>query len=366
MNNIDQEKLIDDIANRIKSGRDVSVWQRNHHTASLTRLMTDLAMFPKAKLPRANLSRIRNQILDRISIPEDIKVVNERAGFWVSIPGISKMVLTVAGSLLILVSLGIGTAVSALQSVPGQPIYPLKKIVENIQLKLTSDPSARANLQIQFATNRLNELSTVIEKNQAGEISTEEAQKIVASTVKDLQQTTAAALSTTSASNTNPKVSTLTKLVDLSNKQQAVLQPLLSAATVKNEGSVKIVLQEALQTSISSKEQAIKNIENAGLKVEDQPISISDTSKVTANGKITAVTSDSLSVGTAKFLLTKDTEYVNIKATDLKADVAVEISGEVRSDNKTYALLITGLDQPEANPTTTDTKTPDTESKTSN
>ncbi len=147
--------------------------------------------------------------------------------------------------------------------------------------------------------------------------------------------------SSTKSSSSSQQVSALNKLVNLSNKQQAVLKPLISAAAISNDGQVKIVLEQALQTSKISKEEAIKNIENAGLKVEDQPIIIADpANKINANGKITALTSDSISIGTAKFLLTKDTEYANIKPAELKLTLPVTISGEVRSDKKTYALII--------------------------
>ncbi len=359
MTNIDLEKLIDELANRVKSNRDVSKWQISHHFSGLTNLLIKLNNFPRAEIPAPDFAKIKNRVLDRIYVPQEM--AEERSGWLFSFSQMAKIAAGAVGTLLIVVSLGIGTAVAALQSTPGQTIYPLKKIVENIELSLTRDPNAKANLQIQFANNRLDELSEVIAQNKAGEISSTEAQKIVAETVSDLQKTTQAALSATSkASGTQPKVSTLNKLVDLSNKQAAILQPLISAASVKDEGQIKI-LQDALQTSTITKEEAIKNIENAGLVVEDQPITIPATNQITANGKITALTSDTVSIGTAKFLLTTDTKYVNIKSTELKVDTVVDISGEVRSDNKTYALTITA--QAVVTPPSTDTQT-DTQSNT--
>jgi hypothetical protein len=252
-----------------------------------------------------------------------------------------------------------GTAVAALQSVPGQTIYPLKKIVENVELKFTRDPAAKANLQIKFANTRLEELETVLAKSEAGEISSDEVQKIVSSTVNELKATTAAALNTSSGKQpSNKQVATLNKIVDLSNKQQAVLSPLLSTAGISDDGQVKIIVEEALETSKISKEEAIKNIENAGLKVEDA-LTDADANKVTANGKITAVNSTSVTIGTATFLLTKDTEYANIKIADLKVDLTVKIVGENRSDKKTYALTITRIDTEKS-----DTKTDNQEDST--
>jgi hypothetical protein len=360
----DLEKVIDEIANRAKKGRDISVWQNHRQFAPIANLLSKLSSFPKSVIPIANFTRIKNQILDRISVPEDMKVISEHSGFWMTFPSMLKIASGVLGMVLIVVSLGIGTAVAALQSVPGQPIYPLKKIVENIQLKLTSDPSAKANLQIQFANNRLDELTSVIDQTNSGEISAANAQKIVAQTVSNLQKATAA-INTTSANpaNSKPKASTLTKLVDLSNKQTAVLKPLLTAASISDEGDVKAVLEQALETSSVTKEEAIKNIESAGLQVEDQPI---DLNSVSASGEITTLSTDAISISTAKFLLTKDTKYVNIKSTDLKVGVKVQVSGEVRDDKKTYALTISAVDNSTTTPdtqTNTTTKPTDTQSQ---
>jgi hypothetical protein len=349
---MDLEKIIDEIAARLHRGRDISFWQNSPQISPIANLLSKLSSFPKSKIPVADFTRIKNQVLDRIAIPAEITTTKER-GFFALLPSVIKFAGVAIGSLLIVVSLGIGTSVAALNSMPGQPMYPLKKVVENIELKLTRDPAARANLQIQFANTRLDELSAVIEKNLSGEISNDQAQQIVSETVSDLQKTAAAVLnsSTKESTPTSKQVSTLNKLVSLSNKQAEVLKPLLSAANISSDGQVKIAVEQALQASQISKEEAIKNIENAGLKVEDQPFNITEdtTNKISADGKITSLTSDSITIGTAKFLMTKDTEYVNIKSADLKVDLAVKITGEVKSDKKTYALTITAKDSTDTN-----------------
>ncbi|MBX4205197.1 MAG: hypothetical protein KW788_03380 [Candidatus Doudnabacteria bacterium] len=358
---IDLEQIIDEVSNRLQRGRDISFWQNNYQLSPIVNLLAKLSLFPKAPTPTANFVRIKNQIMDRISEPsqasEPAKISHGFSYFF-------KFTTGAVGTLLIIISLGVGTAVAALQSVPGQTIYPLKRIVENTELKLTRDPETRANLQIQFANNRLEELATVLERNRTGEISSDETQKIVSQTIADLEKTTAAALNSSTTGKTNPtskQVSTLNKLVTLSNKQTAILKPLLSAASITNDGQVKIVLEQALETSKISKEEAIRNIENAGLKVEAQPITFADDSinKASASGNITALTSDTISIGTSKFLMTKDTKYDNIKTTELKVGLAVKITGEVREDNKTYAQVISPTEAPQAEtkPTTSTTET---------
>jgi hypothetical protein len=249
----------------------------------------------------------------------------------------------IIGSVLIISSLAIGTAVTALESVPGQPIYPVKKLVENVQMQLASGETEKANLQIKFANNRLEELEIVLEKNKQGKISEEQVQKVVEKTIQDVAQTT----NTISQKNSeptaeNPPVQLLAKIVDLSNKQTALLQ----TATIHSEGQVKINLEKALVESKVTQEKAIENIEKAGLKVEGNPITIEETTKETANqvsakGKLTQVTTTGLNIGTARFLLTNDTKFVNIiEPEELKIDQIVEIKGEIK-DGKTYALTVT-------------------------
>lgn len=280
-----------------------------------------LRSMPKARIPLFDLGRVRNQVLDRIAIQTEqitwITKVSAYAPFL-------KVGAGVMASLFIVISLTLGTAVAALDSVPGSAIYPLKKVVENIQLRLTPNDQ-KANLQLKFAGNRMNELEQVLEQKEEGKISEQEAEEIIAHTMQDLQKTTAAAVSSTK---NPPSTNVVNKLTVISNK--------LQAASVQSEGQVKIELEKAIEATKITQEEAIKNIENAGLIVENSPII---ENSVTASGKLTVVALDSVSIGTAKFLLTADTKYTGVTLKDLKAGQAVDILGEIQ-DNKSYALEI--------------------------
>ena len=300
-----------------------------------------LKSITRTKVPAFDFARVRNQILDRIAIPQMEK---EGIKAWLNafVPYL-RMGGGIMASLLIVVSLTLATAVAALESAPGSAIYPLKKIVENIELRLTP-ADQQTNLQLRFAGNRADELQEVLEQNQEGKISDQEAQVIVANTVKDLQKTTASAIT---ANKAKPKSNSIVnKLADISNK--------LRAAAVTSEGQVKIELEKALESTRITQEEAIKNLEQAGLKVENAPIFIDDS--ITASGKLTAVTIDSISIGTAKFLLTKDTKFTGLEAKDLKAGVLVDIKGQIK-DNKSYAVQIIKLSEIKIETTAPDTTT---------
>lgn len=338
---MDQEKLTEEITNRIKQYGDLSDYKKNRETSKLVTLLSELSDFPKTAVSPANLSRVKNQVLDRISLPK----MELQENSWFSMAKFFRIGVGALGSLMILISLIFSTAYAALNSVPGQAIYPLKQIVENIQLKLTPEDQ-RSNLQLQFANTRVNELQQVIQKQQDGQLSDQDATKIIADTVKDLQKTTIAAANSSSQ---KPQSSIINKLADLSTK--------LRIASVRSEGEVKIELEKALQTTQDSQEQAMKNMAEAGIKIEGTPVTIDDS--VSATGKLTAISETYVSIGTVKFLVTKDTKYVGITEDKLAIGQTVDIDGVIK-DNKTYAQTITLIADKAQSETKTETPAPDT------
>lgn len=330
----DLEQLIDQMISGVKQGADVSAWKKNRKVSPLLTLIGQLNSFRKAEIEIPDFDRVRGQVLDRISVP----AMETQPGWFASmLPRIMRAGVVTVGSLMIVISLVLGLSAAALNSLPGSAIYPLKQFVENIELKFTPD-NQKATLQIKFANNRIDEIQQVLENQEQGKLSAEQAQKAISQTVKDLQKTTSAAAS---AAANQPKVAN--KLADLSNK--------LKTASIQTEGQVKIELEKAAEVTRISQEEAIKNIEHAGLKIEDKQII--DDSSITASGKLTAVSETTISLGTAKFFLSKTTEYVNVKAADLTVGTVVDIEGQIK-DNKAYATKITLVSD-------TKTETPATE-----
>jgi hypothetical protein len=328
---------LDEIIRRVQNHADVSAFQKDAENSGSVNLVSILSNIPKAQIEKPNLLRARNKILDRISLPSDASTDRAAIGFSLlrAMPRFLRITGGIVGAFTIALGLTLGTAVAALESLPGQPIYPVKKIVENVQLKLATSEEEKTNLQIKVANNRVDELETILQRQKEGKASEEQVQKVVVSTSKDLEKTTR---TVNDQNKDQPNVNQLAKIVTLSNKQAAVIQ----AAQVESEGQVKVELAKALETTKVSKEQAIENIEKAGLVVEDNLLIMSEPDNkdtVSAEGTLTAATATSISVGTSQFILTKDTEYVNIKPVDLKAGVSAKITGEVR-DKKTYAVKI--------------------------
>ncbi len=337
---LDLEKLIDEMDKDLTNESDLSAWKNNRKTSSVMNLIAILRSVPKARVPSPDLMRIKDQVLDRIAVPLEVEAP---AGYFM---GWAKMLrvgaIAMAGVVLFVGSVA-GTASAALNSTPGQPLYPLKKVVESLELRL-ADNDQKAVLQMQFANNRLDEIQTVLAQKEAGELSEQETQQILSDTFKDLQKTTTAAAK---AAATSPKV--VSKLATLGTQ--------LRAASIQSEGSVKAEIEKAIETTKISHDEAIKNLENAGIQLEGTPLEISDL--VSASGKLTAVTETSVSIGTAKFLINKDTEYVNALAGKLAVDQVVDIEAQIK-DNKTYAQKITLIlvTKPDNSDTPTNTETP--------
>lgn len=334
---------LDELIRRMQQHGDISSWKKHPENTGSINLVAILSNIPKANPPKADLMRIRNKVLDRISLPyesDEKSLLN--LGFWQALPRFVRLTGGIVGAFTIMLSLTLGTAAAALESLPGQTIYPIKKIVENVQLRLASSEDEKTSLQIKFANNRVDELETILQRQKSGEASDEEVRKVVENTMKDVQKTTE---SITTQNPTDPQVALLNKVVSLSAKQTAVIQ----AAQVDSEGDVKQELEKALESSKITTEQAIDNIEKVGLVVEDDFMVLDGNDgkdSIVAEGALTTVTNSSITIGTAEFLLTNDTEYVNITSVELKRDLPVKITGEVR-DKKTYATKIEAVITPE-------------------
>src|SRR3989344_3208317 len=325
---IDFEKLIEDMANALKQEADVSVWKNDRKTSPYLNFLSSLRSFPRSRIPNGDLMRIKTQIMNRINIPVESP---SRVGMF-AFARFFKISGIVMAGLILFVSASAGTAAASVNSRPGDTLYPFKKVIESLELIFTSD-TKKSDLQIKFADNRINELESVLAQKQAGELSEQETQKIISATIKDLQKTTTAAAKGATSSQV------VNKLASLSDK--------LATASIQTEGIVKAEIEKALEATRISQEEAIANLERAGIKLENAPIILEDIMR--ASGKLTAVSETSVSIGTAKFLLTKDTKYVNIELGKLAVDQAVDIEAQIK-DNKTYAVKITLISEAKTEP----------------
>ncbi len=80
-------------------------------------------------------------------------------------PSWQRAAMTVA-ALLVIVILGHTTLVRASQSLPGDPLYPLKRTWEGLTVLLTFSPEERASLQAEYIKRRQSEVSQVVQRRR--------------------------------------------------------------------------------------------------------------------------------------------------------------------------------------------------------
>lgn len=93
-------------------------------------------------------------------------VVSNSFGFFSFINRMKIPGLAVGASAFVLTTFGL-TVSASLRSIPGDPLYSFKISMENARVAMTFDDSRSVNLQVQFAGNRIDELSMVMRSNRA-------------------------------------------------------------------------------------------------------------------------------------------------------------------------------------------------------
>lgn len=88
---------------------------------------------------------------------------------------------------------GVGVVAAASGSKPGDPLYPIKKAVEHIELAITDSPPARAILQVKIAGNRAREMQNVVDNQNDGDTLdtlSHEYEKSVSQSIEELEKIT--------------------------------------------------------------------------------------------------------------------------------------------------------------------------------
>lgn len=100
-------------------------------------------------------SRIKDAVMKRLSEPQP----EPPQTLWDRLRGFAMSGYVLVPALLLIVT-GLAAAASG-SALPGEPLYPVKRQVESIQVMLAPTPEAKLNLQLNFAEERLKELEMV-------------------------------------------------------------------------------------------------------------------------------------------------------------------------------------------------------------
>ncbi len=293
------EDIFDQALAQLKAGHSIDqiVSQWPGHEAELRGLLTissQIASIPTNPVPRPLMQR-------------KYAAAKIRTGMWFTWLHFSRA-LNISVALMLLIAGLAGTAYAASVSLPGQVLFSLKKEAQKIQVALTTNPAARANLQLAIAQERLNEAEQVINSPD-----TNPAQ--VAAAVNEVSDQTAAAVSvvkdaasTNSLQGNNPPL--LASLQSLTQQQQVL------AAQVKTQsGSSSPATQTALASAQSTATQVneIERIMEVATIDRDENLTnlTQNPNSVTVSGTITQANQNSLTIEKTQFFLSANTSVLN-------------------------------------------------------
>lgn len=156
----------------------------------------------------------------------------------------------VAFTILFVFFISSGTIYAAQNSLPGQFLYPIKKTLEAVQIRLTADPQERANLQNQLTDKRLAEIQKLSKKQSPGlEKATTEYEKAVG-----------AALENAKISNHGKRV--LNQLEEKLNHHAQVLEKTSKESPSQAQGTLRKALNASQKGATRAKEAQEKNLPN--------------------------------------------------------------------------------------------------------
>lgn len=131
-------------------------------------------------------------------------------------------------SLLVVLALVFGTATTALaagRSLPDEPLYPIKLATEQVQMALTLDPGARADLALSRTEKRLDEISAL----------TSQGRTVAAPAIERLNSESSSALTTIARVDDEEDIRPwLRRYLGLVSQQQMVLSQVMPAPAIQS------------------------------------------------------------------------------------------------------------------------------------
>ena len=256
-----------------------------------------------------------------------------------------------------------GSVVYAAQSsLPGDTLYSVKTGIENLQLALTTSSATRAMLHVEFAQERINEITQEVKLNQ--NVSPQMVDAVTQqfnSALKALSNTTNSpdsekALSKLSAETLNQQVELNQLLPSTPTNSQAAIQQVIGDASRGNTiAQVAYANHDLLQNQLSVTD---KQLDTGQFSLEGDLISIDgDTwnvggtiiNNVLLTGKIPAIGSNVSLQG----LIKNDNTYISKIEVNPDSTEPTEVEGQFSGTNQNGTVNISGLAVTTNSPITT-------------
>lgn len=154
---------------------------------------------------------------------------------------------TVLAAILAFVVASAGTVVAAQSSIPGEPLYPVKRVTERLGLLVVRDLPAKIHLHLEFTKRRTDEIEALYGRGQGVE------EEILMELATETEET----LKEIEVAPEGDRDSLFEKLVDLTEHQQRVLERVRDRVP----DQAKPALERALDVSTRGHERAKEAIQ---------------------------------------------------------------------------------------------------------
>jgi len=226
-------------------------------------------------------------------------------------------------SLIILLSGG-GAAAASQNSLPGDVLYPIKNLTEDVRLAVTMDQKAKANLNIEFAQKRIEEIQKLLTASSTEQNANKAQgiQKALDNFNSHLEKVLANADNLKKENKLNDALDTINELTSSSDVYKKLLENedlKLSRKELKDKIKSSIVAADANASSTDAIAKEIKDTEDKGINQNS------------AEGKIKAAENKIAEV--EKFLDLKNGNTSSTTATSTVVSVAssTTILGEAKT-----------------------------------
>ncbi len=162
-------------------------------------------------------------------------------------PGRARRWAAVWAVILALALASAGTAIAAQSSIPGDPLYPVKRVTERLGLLVVRDPPGKTHLRLEFARRRMEEIEALDNRGE----------EVEESVLVELATETEGTLEEIEVAPEGNREPLFEKMVDLTERQQEVLQRVQSRVPEQ----AKPALERALEVSRRGHERAREAIQ---------------------------------------------------------------------------------------------------------
>lgn len=232
---------------------------------------------------------------------------------WISWLHFSRWAIVSMSAVLVLTAVA-GTSYAALMSLPGQTLFKVKTSVEGLRLNLTTNPTAKAQLQVQFAEQRLQEVQQVLQNPSSDtQAKTAAVNELVATTNSTVNAVSVAAHASSGTSSNHPL---LASLENITSQQKSLL------TQVKNQSAVSQVANSALATTQQAATQVAQIKQYLQIASSEQTLSqaVSNPNAVTISGYVDQVNKTSILVEKTTFSINANTVIQDSMGNTVTAD----------------------------------------------